>query len=95
VRARGADVRAELMNAMYALSRGLATVAAVLTVTFASVGIARWTERMIPAVCIAAAASLLFLYRFNRFGFYFADQVWRDYAASVARQVGVVETPST
>jgi len=81
LRRMGADTRAELMNAMYAMSRGLATTSAVLAATFVVVGVARGADRMWPASIVAASAALLFLYRFTRFGYYFADQVWRDRVA--------------
>jgi hypothetical protein len=83
LRTRNDDVRAELLNALYAFSRGLATVSFVLTVTFVVVWLVTGEERLVPAAIVAAVASALFLYRFNRFGFYFADQVWRDYATTI------------
>ena len=87
LRAWGADARAELMNTLYALSRGLATASAILILVFA----ASWIDdgQIEPfglATAAAILAALLFMLRFDRFGFYFADQVWRDYAAGRPEQ---------
>jgi hypothetical protein len=91
--AQEADVVAERVNMQYAFNRGLTTVGLVLASMFIAVGIARGAERMLPAAIVAVAATVLFLYRFNRFGFFFADQIWHDYAASVGRSAsGVRET---
>jgi hypothetical protein len=87
LRAWGADARAELMNALYALSRGLATASAVLILVFAVSGIHKGeVERFGFATAGAILATLLLMVRFDRFGFYFADQVWRDYAAGRPEQ---------
>jgi hypothetical protein len=84
LRAGGAEARAELMNTLYALSRGLATSSALLTVVFivAAVDRAEW-EPFGWAALITAAAALIFLGRFSEFGYRFADQVWKDFAGIV------------
>jgi hypothetical protein len=82
LRAWGADARAELMNTLYALSRGLATASAVLILVFAAAWIDDGAIKPFGiATAGAVVATLLLMVRFDRFGFYFADQVWRDYAA--------------
>jgi hypothetical protein len=68
------------MNTLYALSRGLAS--AILTFVFAAAWIDRGKiEPFGFATAAAIVATILLVLRFDRFGFYFADQVWRDYAA--------------
>lgn len=85
LRARGEDVRAETMNALYAFSRGLATAGIVLGVTFVVDWRVSGSGAAGVAAIVAAVTALLFLYRFDRFGFFFADQVWQDYAATIGR----------
>lgn len=86
LRAAGADGRAELMNALYGMSRGFATVSVMLAAVFA----AKWFdagdfEPWGIALLIALVAGGLFAYRFHSFGYFFADQVWRDAAAFASR----------
>jgi hypothetical protein len=86
LRAAGAEGRSELMNTIYALARGLTTSSALLTVVFAIAAVDRseW-EPFGWAALTAALAAALFLSRFSEFGYRFADQVWKDFAAVVGR----------
>jgi hypothetical protein len=82
LRARGADAQPELMNVAYGFCRGLTTSSALLAVVFVVAAIVSDRSRPlgIAAGLAAAAAALLFV-RCRRFGFRFADQVWRDLVA--------------
>jgi hypothetical protein len=76
------DNRAEAFNAIYGLSRGLVTAAAISLIALlvcAAVGHAPH-RNLITAAIVAGAAVPVFV-RFHRFSFYFADQVWHDFAA--------------
>jgi hypothetical protein len=82
LRRQGQDTRSESFNATYGLSRGLVTGAVVVAVVMlicAIVGHA--AERNLIAAAIVAATTVPIFNRFRRFGFYFADQIWRDFAA--------------
>jgi hypothetical protein len=84
LRARGADGRAELMNTLYALSRGLATSSAILTVVFVIAWLVE--DQWDPfgwAALILLGACAIFVSRLDDFGHRFADQVWKDFAAGV------------
>ena len=86
LRRQGQDTRSESFNAMYGLSRGLVTGAVVVVVVMlicAIVGHA--AQRNLIAAAIVAIAAMPIFIRFRRFGFYFADQVWRDFAALPSR----------
>ncbi len=86
LRAAGADGRAEVMNALYGMSRGFATVSVLLAAVFAVKWIdVRGFKPWGIALLIALVAGGLFAYRFHRFGYFFADQVWRDAAAFAVR----------
>jgi hypothetical protein len=82
LRRQSQDVRSESFNSIYGLSRGLVT-AGVLVVGVALVCVIaghathrNWIMAVVVAVCIVPV-----FVRFVRFSFYFADQVWRDFAA--------------
>jgi hypothetical protein len=76
------DARAEAFNAIYGLSRGLVTAAAVaVIVLLASAAVGHAAQRDLIAAAVLGGSILPLLIRFHRFGFYFADQVWRDFAA--------------
>lgn len=86
LRARELDGRAELMNTMYGLCRGLTTSAALLIPIFIAAGIHTddW-PRLGIAICVATVAVLLYARRATRYSYRFADQVWRDFAALAPR----------
>jgi hypothetical protein len=76
------DERAEGFNAIYGLSRGLVTAGVIVLATLlvaAIVGHA--SERNLVAAAIVGVAVVPVCVRFWRFGWYFADQVWRDFVA--------------
>jgi hypothetical protein len=82
LRARQLDGRAELMNTMYGLCRGLATSAALLIPVFVAAGFKTddWT-RLGIAIGTAVVACLLYARRAERYSYRFADQVWHDFVA--------------
>lgn len=82
LRRQGQDVRSESFNSIYGLSRGLVTAGAVVVlVTLVCLIAGHATHRnWILAVVVGVCMAPVFL-RFQRFSFYFADQVWRDFAA--------------
>jgi hypothetical protein len=84
LRARQLDGRAELMNTMYGLCRGLATSASLLIPIFIAAGIETgdWT-RLGIAIGVMLVAAFLYVLRAVRYGYRFADQVWQDFAAGV------------
>lgn len=82
LRRQGQDVRSESFNSIYGLSRGLVT-AGVLVVVVALVCVIvghgahrNWIMGVVALACVVP----VFL-RFKRFSFYFADEVWKDFAA--------------
>lgn len=82
LRRQGQDGRSEAFNAIYGLSRGLATagaVTALVMVVCAIVG--HDARRNLIATAIVAVSVIAIMVRFRRFSFHFADQVWRDFAA--------------
>jgi hypothetical protein len=79
------DGRAELMNARYALARGLVTASAYLSLVF-GVAVAKGDADAV-ALVLALAAVPIFLHRFHRFGYWFARQVLQDYAGLPKRPV--------
>lgn len=82
LRRQGQETRSESFNATYGLSRGLVTAAALVVTVMLVCAIARHdAERNLIAAAVVAASAVPVFYRFRRFGFYFADQVWRDFAA--------------
>jgi hypothetical protein len=82
LRAKQFDGRAELMNTMYGLRRGLATSAALLTPSFIATGIHMegWA-RLGIAIGVMGVAVILYVRRATRYNNRFADQVWHDFAA--------------
>jgi len=82
LRARQADGRAELMNTMYGLCRGLMTTAAVLVPTFVTAGLVTddW-KRLLIGAALMLVLGVLYLRRTTRYSYRFADQVWRDFGA--------------
>ena len=82
LRRQGQDTRSESFNATYGLSRGLVTGAAlVVTVLVVCAIVGHDRDRDLIAAAVIAASAVPVFNRFRRFGFYFADQVWRDFAA--------------
>jgi hypothetical protein len=76
------DERAEGFNAIYGLSRGLVTAGAVTLVTLLGAAIVgHASERNLITAAIVGVAVAPVFNRFQRFGWYFADQVWRDFVA--------------
>lgn len=86
LRRLGQDTQAESFNATYGLSRGLVTgaVLVVVVMLFCAIVGHELHRNLIAAVIVAICVPPLFN-RFRRFGNYFADQVWRDFAALAAR----------
>jgi hypothetical protein len=82
LRRQGQDTRSESFNSIYGLSRGLVSAGVlVVAVSLVCVIVGHAAHRnWIMAVIVGAAAVPVFV-RFVRFSFYFADQVWRDFAA--------------
>lgn len=82
LRHQNQDVRAESFNSIYGLSRGLVSAGIlVVVVALVCLSIGHADHRnWIVAVVIGACTVPVFL-RFQRFSFYFADQVWQDFAA--------------
>jgi hypothetical protein len=82
LRRLGQDVRAESFNSIYGLSRGLVS-AGVLVVVVALVceivGHAAHRNWIMGAIALTCVVPVFV--RFRRFSFYFADQVWQDFAA--------------
>jgi hypothetical protein len=83
LRARGLDGRAELMNTMYGLNRGLATACWIMVVICVAAGTTQ--HHFGRGLAVAAAFFLcgsLYATRTARFGRRFADQVLRDFATT-------------
>jgi hypothetical protein len=82
LRARQLEGRAELMNAMYGLCRGLTTSCVLLIPIFITAGIDTddWT-RLGIALGVVIVAAILYARRATRYSYRFADQVWKDFAA--------------
>jgi hypothetical protein len=76
------DERAEGQNAIYGLSRGLATAGVMIVVTLlgAAFFVDAWERNVVTATIVGAAVVPIFN-RFRRFGWYFADQIWHDFVA--------------
>jgi hypothetical protein len=82
LRRQSQDVRAESLNAIYGLSRGLVTSAVlVVVVMLACAAVGTDAQRNLIAAAIVTGSAVAVFVRFRRFGFYLADQVWRDFAA--------------
>lgn len=82
LRRRSQDSRAEGFNAIYGLSRGLVTAGVlVLVLMLACVAAGEDVQRNLIAAAVVAASGIFVFVRFRRFSFYFADQVWHDFAA--------------
>lgn len=82
LRRQGQDDRAESFNAIYGLSRGLVTGAAVVGVAnIACVVTGHDSGRNLLAFGTVALCTVPVFHRFRRFSYYFADEVWRDFAA--------------
>jgi hypothetical protein len=82
LRRQGQDVRSESFNSIYGLSRGLVSAGVlVVAVALVCVIVGHAAHRnWIMALVVGASVVPVFV-RFKRFSFYFADQVWRDFAA--------------
>lgn len=82
LRRQSQDSRAESFNAIYGLSRGLVTSAVlVVVVMLAYAAAGDHAHRNLIAAAVVAASAVPVFIRFRRFSVYFADQVWRDFAA--------------
>ena len=82
LRRQNQDTRAEGFNAIYGLSRGLATAGIIsLIALLICAAIGHAPQRDLITAAIVAACVVPVLVRFHRFSFYFADQVWRDFVA--------------
>lgn len=82
LRRRSSDSRAELMNTMYGLCRGVATAMGLLVpvLVAAAFSTGDW-KRLAIAIAVATASAALFARRAHRYSYRFADQVWHDFAA--------------
>jgi hypothetical protein len=79
LRRRKLDDRAESH-----LSRGLVTAAVIIVATLLVATLVHHAaHRNLIAAAIIGAAVVPIFHRFKRFGWYFADQVWRDFVALV------------
>lgn len=80
------DERAEGFNAIYGLSRGLVTGGVIILVTLlvAAIFVDAWERNLITAAIVGGTIVPVF-HRFKRFGWYFADEVWRDFVALKGR----------
>ncbi|HEX8743954.1 MAG TPA: hypothetical protein VF712_12545 [Thermoleophilaceae bacterium] len=89
LRASQLDGRAELMNAMYGLCRGLATATGLLVPTCIAAAIVNdeW-QRLLIGAAVMLGFAVLYLKRAQRYSYRFADQVWRDFAARHAGSDG-------
>jgi hypothetical protein len=82
LRKQGQDTRAEGFNAIYGLSRGLITAGVVgLAVLLVCAAVGHEPHRDLIAAALIAGCLVPVFVRFHRFGKYFADQVWHDFAA--------------
>ena len=82
LRRQGQDTRAESFNATYGLSRGLLTAAAIVLIVMLVCAAAHHdAHRNLIAAAVIAGSAIPVYNRFRRFGFYFADQIWRALAA--------------
>ncbi len=82
LRRQSQDVRSESFNSIYGLSRGLVSAGVlVVVVGLVCVIVGHAAHRnWIMAVVVGSCVVTVFV-RFVRFSYYFADQVWRDFAA--------------
>jgi hypothetical protein len=82
LRRQGQDTRSESFNSIYGLSRGLVSAGVlVVLVALVCVIVGHGAHRnWIMAAVVAVCAIPVFI-RFDRFSYYFADQVWQDFAA--------------
>jgi hypothetical protein len=82
LRKQGQDGRAEGFNAIYGLSRGLITAGVVgLAVLLVCAAAGHEAHRNVIAASVIGGSIVPVFVRFHRFGKYFADQVWHDFAA--------------
>jgi hypothetical protein len=82
LRRQGQDTRAEGFNAIYGLSRGLVTAGVLgLAVLLACATARHGAHRNLIAASVIGASLIPVFVRFHRFGRYFADEVWHDFAA--------------
>jgi hypothetical protein len=86
LRRQNQDGRAESLNATYGLSRGIVTAGAVTVIVAlicACVGHAVHRNLIVAAVVAAVAVPIGI--RFHRFAWWFAREVWQDFAALAPR----------
>lgn len=85
LRAQQLDGRAELMNTMYGVCRGLTTAAGFLFFIFIAAAVVTddW-KRLLIATGVMIVLVVLYARRASRYSYRFADQVWRDFAAITA-----------
>jgi Flp pilus assembly protein TadB len=82
LRRQSQDGRSESFNSIYGLSRGLVSAGAlVLVVALVCVIVGHAAHRNWIMAAVVGGCVVPVFVRFKRFGFYFADQVWRDFAA--------------
>jgi hypothetical protein len=82
LRRQNQDVRSESFNSIYGLSRGLVSAGAlVVGVALVCVIAGHASHRNWIVALIVGVCALPVFRRFVRFSFYFADQVWHDFAA--------------
>jgi hypothetical protein len=82
LRRQSQDVRSESFNSIYGLSRGLVSAGAlVVVIAFVCVILGHAAHRNWIMGAIVLACVVPVYVRFVRFSFYFADQVWQDFAA--------------
>jgi hypothetical protein len=82
LRRQSQDVRSESFNSIYGLSRGLVSAGLmVVVVALACAVVGHAVHRDLITAAIVAACVVPIFVRFERFSFYFADQVWKDFAA--------------
>jgi hypothetical protein len=82
LRRLGQDTRSESFNSIYGLSRGLVSAGVlVLVILLVCALVGHAVHRDLITAAIVAACIVPVFVRFQRFSYYFADQVWQDFAA--------------
>jgi hypothetical protein len=82
LRRQAQDTRSESFNSIYGLSRGLVSAGVlVLAVMLVCAAVDHARHRDLIAAAVVAACIVPVFLRFQRFSYYFADQVWQDFAA--------------
>ena len=82
LRRQNQDGRAESFNATYGLSRGIVTAgAATVIVAVVCACIGHEVQRNLVLAAVVAAVAVPIGIRFHRFAWWFAREVWQDFAA--------------